>query len=100
MADIAARVVPLVAACSGEEVVETIAGGMRLADYLPTRTFELVAHTVDLCAALDLPADPPPAAALQALTLASALAVESGTTGLLLRGVLGRAALPDGFTVL
>ena len=48
VAEIAARVVPLVAACEGTEVVTTIAGGMRLADYLPTRTFELVVHTADL----------------------------------------------------
>ena len=73
VAAIAARVVPLVAACSGEEVIETIAGGMRLADYLPTRTFELVAHTVDLASALGLPLDVPPGPALQALEMVSAL---------------------------
>src|SRR5688572_2964577 len=37
VAEIAARVVPLVAACDGTELVTTIAGGMRLSDYLPTR---------------------------------------------------------------
>ena len=100
VAEIAARVVPLVDACSGDEVIETIAGGMRLADYLPTRTFELVAHTVDLAAALGIDADVPARPALQALTLASALAVETDHSGPLLRGVLGRAPLPEGFTVL
>ena len=54
VAGIAARVLPVVGACDGTEVITTIAGGMRLADYLPTRTFELVVHTADLAAALDL----------------------------------------------
>ncbi len=97
---IASRVVPLVGACSGAEVIETIAGGMRLADYLPTRTFELVAHTTDLAAALGVAADVPPRPALHALSLASTLAVEAGLSGPLLRGVLGRAGLPEGFSVI
>lgn len=97
---IASRVVPLVTACSGAEVIETIAGGMRLADYLPTRTFELVAHTTDLAAALEIATGVPARPALQALSLASALAVEAGLSRPLLRAVLGRTGLPTGFTVL
>ena len=100
VAGIVARVVPLVDACSGDEVIETIAGGMRLSDYLPTRTFELVAHTTDLTSALGIAADVPARPALAALTLASALAAEAELACPLLRGVLGRAPLPDGFTVL
>ena len=100
VATIAARVVPLVAACSGDEVIETIAGGMRLADYLPTRTFELVAHTVDLAAALELPLDVPPRPAREALEIVSALAVAGDLAGPLLRAALGRVGLPEGFSVL
>ena len=100
VAAVVARVVPLVEARTGEEVIETIAGGMRLADYLPTRTFELVAHTTDLAAALEVAADVPARPALQALTLASALAVRTGSSAQLLRAVLGRTGLPAGFTVL
>ncbi|MCF6378364.1 maleylpyruvate isomerase N-terminal domain-containing protein [Nocardioides KLBMP 9356] len=100
VAGIASRVLPLVAACSGDEVIETIAGGMRLSDYLPTRTFELVAHTVDLCWALDLPADPPAEPASVALELVAALAASGGLAGPLLRGSLGRGPLPEGFSVL
>ena len=48
VAEIAARVLPLVDASDGTELVTTIAGGMRLSDYLPTRTFELAVHTADL----------------------------------------------------
>jgi Mycothiol maleylpyruvate isomerase N-terminal domain len=39
VAGIVDRVVPLVEGRDGTELVTTIAGGMRLGDYLPTRTF-------------------------------------------------------------
>ncbi len=100
VAAIASRVVPLVAACSGDELIETLAGGMRLADYLPTRTFELVAHTTDLASTLGLSLDVPPLPAMQALELVSGLAVASGRAGPLLRSALGREGLPEGFSVL
>lgn len=60
MAEIAARVLPLLDDTDGTELVTTVAGGMRLADYLPTRVFELVVHTLDLAAALGLRAEPNP----------------------------------------
>jgi len=100
VAGIATRVLPLLDACTGAEVIETIAGGMRLADYLPTRTLELVAHTLDIAAALGLPDDVPARPARHALALASELAVEGDLVGPLLRGALGRGPLPEGFTVL
>ena len=97
VAEIAARVLPLVGACDGTELVTTIAGGMRLSDYLPTRTFELVAHTADLATALAVPMEIPPAAATQALHLVTALAVEDGRAGDLLLLATGRSG---GFSVL
>ena len=100
VAEIVARVVPLVEARTGDEVIDTIAGGMRLADYLPTRTFELVAHTTDLASALGLALDVPAGPALQTLGLVSGLAVSGGLAGPLLRSALGREGLPAGFTVL
>ncbi|HSF34616.1 MAG TPA: maleylpyruvate isomerase N-terminal domain-containing protein [Nocardioides sp.] len=100
VAAIAARVLPVVAACDGTEVVTTIAGGMRLSDYLPTRTFELVVHTADLGAAIGVPTEPPPVAATQAVELVAQLAVEGGLAGPLLRAATGREGLPPGFTVL
>ncbi|ABS05597.1 uncharacterized protein (TIGR03083 family) [Kineococcus radiotolerans] len=92
VAALAARVVPLVAARSGEERLTTIAGGMRLRDYLPTRTFELVVHTTDLATALGLPAEPPPRAARAALDLVTALALAGGRAGALLLAATGRTA--------
>ena len=100
VAEIAARVVPLVSPCDGTEVVTTIAGGMRLADYLPTRTFELVVHTADLAAALGLASEPPSVPAAQALRLVAQLAVTDGRATALLRAATGREALPPGFSVL
>jgi uncharacterized protein (TIGR03083 family) len=99
VAEIAARVLPFVAACTGDELPTTIAGGMRLADYLPTRTFELVVHTCDLARALGEPMDVPPAPAAQALALVSELVVADGTAGPLLLTATGRA-MPPGFSVL
>jgi uncharacterized protein (TIGR03083 family) len=100
VAGIAARVVPLVAGPDGGALLTTIAGGMRLADYLPTRTFELVVHTADLAAALSVAADVPPSAARQALDLVAALAVDDGVAAPLLLAATGRSPLPPGFSVL
>jgi hypothetical protein len=100
VAEIAARVLPMVDAQGGQELVSTVAGGMRLEDYLPTRTFELAVHTADLATALGLPADVPPTAAAQALQLVAELAVTDGRAGTLLLAATGRPVLPPGFTVL
>jgi hypothetical protein len=100
VAAIRARVVALVEGCDGTELVTTIAGGMRLSDYLPTRTFELVAHTADLAAALGLESEPPALAAEQVLELVGRLAVAGGRATQLLRAATGREGLPPGFTVL
>ena len=96
----AARVLPLLDGRDGCELVTTIAGGMRLADYLPTRTFELAVHTADLATALKIPPDVPSTAAAQALHLVVDLAVADGLAGPLLLAATGRPSLPGGFSVL
>ena len=73
---------------------------MRLSDYLPTRTFELVVHTADLAAAIGVRSEPPAVPAAQALDLVARLAVEEQAAGRLLRAVTGREGLPPGFSVL
>jgi Mycothiol maleylpyruvate isomerase N-terminal domain len=100
VAEIAARVVPLVDTHDGTELVTTTGGGMRLGDYLPTRTFELVVHTADLATALDIPPDVPATAAAQALQVIAELAVADGLAGPLLLAATGRTGLPAGFSVL
>src|SRR4051795_9747404 len=99
VAGIAARVLPLVGERDGTELVTTLAGGMRLADYLPTRTFELAVHTCDLAVALGEPMNVPQPAAAEALALVSELAVGDGTACPLLLAATGRG-MPDGFSVL
>jgi uncharacterized protein (TIGR03083 family) len=100
VAEIAARVILLVDTHDGTELVTTIAGGMRLSDYLPTRTFELAVHTADLATALGGPLDVPPTAAAQALQVVADLAVADGRAGPLLLAAAGRPGLPAGFSVL
>lgn len=100
VAELAARVLPLVEALDGEELLTTIAGGMRVADYLPTRVFELVVHTADLARALGAPAEPPAGPAALALGLVAELAVADGNAAPVLLTLTGRGGLPPGFTVL
>src|SRR3954468_13176357 len=57
---IVSRVLGLVAAADDSRLVSTPVGGMRLVDYLPTRVFELVVHTLDIASAPRRPAAPPP----------------------------------------
>jgi uncharacterized protein (TIGR03083 family) len=98
--EIATRVISLADAHDATDLVTTIAGGMRLGDYLPTRTFELAVHTADLTRALGLPLDVPATAAAQALQLVADLAVADGLAGPLLLAATGRPGLPAGYSVL
>jgi len=100
VAEIAARVTRLVGTRDAGELLTTIVGGMRLGDYLPTRTFELTVHTADLARALAVPLDVPALPAAQALAVVADLAVAGGLAGPLLLAATGRPGLPEGFSVL
>jgi uncharacterized protein (TIGR03083 family) len=80
--------------------VTTPFGVMALAEYLPTRAFELTVHTCDLACALSEPLNPPAPAAASALRLAVALGTDKGAAGDLLLGLTGRRNVPAGFSVL
>jgi len=54
---------------------------MRLANYLPTRTFELTVHTTDLATVLGVPPEVPTMAAVQTLHLVADLPIAHGLTG-------------------
>jgi hypothetical protein len=97
--EIAARVLRLLDTQDGTALVTTIAGGMRLRDYLPTRTFELAVHTADLATALGEPPHVPATAAAQALTIVTELAVADDRAGPLLLLATGRPGTA-GFSVL
>lgn len=80
--------------------VRTPFGTMTLADYLPTRTFELVVHTGDLFRALGEPVTSPDRSTRSALRLAADLASERGHGAAVLALLTGRMPVGDGFTVL
>jgi hypothetical protein len=100
VAEIAGRVLALVGTRDGSELLTTLAGGMRLVDYLPTRTFELVVHTLDLARALSAPLELPARPAAQALALVADLAITGGRAGDLLLLATGRPGPASGFSVL
>jgi Mycothiol maleylpyruvate isomerase N-terminal domain len=100
VAEIADRVLALVGAQTGEELLTTVAGGMRLSDYLPTRTFELAVHTCDRASALGLPLDVPASAAAETTAIIGRVAAADGTAGQVLLALTGRESLPGGFSVL
>ena len=100
VAEIIERVLPLVAAAGVDAYIASPVGDMWLADYLPTRTFELVVHGCDLAAACAFTADVTEGPAAAAGALAARLAARGGTAGDLLLAATGRRALPPGFTVL
>jgi uncharacterized protein (TIGR03083 family) len=100
VAELAERVTALVRTCSGDELLTSIAGGMRLRDYLPTRTFELVVHTCDLAVTLGLPVAPPAAASRQAIQLVTELLLDEGKAGEALLALTGRRGLAANFSVL
>lgn len=97
--EIADRVTALVERSTGEELLTSIAGGMRLRDYLPTRTFELVIHTCDLAVALGLPVSPPTIAARDTMQLSLEVALDRGQAGDVLLALTGRRPLPPDLSV-
>ncbi|CAA9392688.1 MAG: FIG00822982: hypothetical protein [uncultured Propionibacteriaceae bacterium] len=86
---------------AGDPVIETIAGGMRLSTYLPTRTFELVVHSFDIAAAAEVA---PPTFGADVLAEVAALAarvgVGRGQAADVILALTGRRPLPAEFSVL
>jgi uncharacterized protein (TIGR03083 family) len=88
---LAERVTALVRSATARAPVATPAGTMTLSSYLPTRTFELTVHTLDLARAIQLPA---PAVLSHAVAasceLAGRLASRRANAADVLLGILGR----------
>ena len=100
VAALAVRVLAAVDAAPDDAVLAVPLGAMLLRDYLPTRTFELIVHSLDLAAALgstpSLPSGPVRAAA----HLATDLALASGRGPDLLFALTGRRPWPADSSVL
>jgi hypothetical protein len=79
--------------------VSTPVGGMRVRDWLRTRTFELVVHGLDTADAAGVSFAVVPEALAEAATLAARVAVVTGDGEALLRALTGRGGLPPKFTV-
>jgi uncharacterized protein (TIGR03083 family) len=84
---------------TGDPVIETIAGGMRVDAYLPTRTFELAVHSLDIAAAIGIPGSLPADVLTGALQLAAEIATLRGDGEGLLLSLTGRRPLADGYSV-
>jgi len=97
---LAHRVLELVES-AGNPLIHTGAGGMRLENYLSTRTFELVVHSLDIAAAV--PDIEPPEFSDQVLgevaSVAATAAVLRGRGVELMLALTGRATLSQGFSI-
>lgn len=83
-----------------DRLISTIAGEIMLSNYLPTRTFELVVHGLDIARAAGTEAVPPRLCLARALELSMNLALRSKSGVPLLMALTGRATLPAEFSVL
>ncbi|PXX06931.1 maleylpyruvate isomerase N-terminal domain-containing protein [Mycolicibacterium moriokaense] len=85
---------------AGNPLIAVIGGlGIRLHSYLPTRTFELVVHGLDIARAVDI-SFPLPADVLgEATALAARIAVAEGDGETVLMALTGRGGLPTPFSI-
>jgi uncharacterized protein (TIGR03083 family) len=82
-----------------DPLMETIAGGMRLSRYLPTRTFELAVHSLDIAAATGVEVSLPADVLSEAVALAGRVVVLRGVGADVLLALTGRRPLPQGFSI-
>jgi uncharacterized protein (TIGR03083 family) len=93
--DLAGREDPL-----EDPLIEVIGGrGIRLSCYLPTRTFELAVHSLDIARSSGVEFGLPVDVLRDAATLAAGISVTLGDGESVLLALTGRTALPEGFSV-
>ena len=101
VAALAGRVLALVDGSPDHALITSPMGTMALIGYLPTRIFELAAHTLDLAAAIGVAVPAELAVPLRAsLHLAADLVDVRGHSADVLLALTGRRPLPEGFSVL
>lgn len=74
-----------------DPVVSTLAGGMLLSHYLPTRTFELIVHGYDIAHAVDIDFTPHPDSVADTVLLAARVGIALGHGPRLVPVLTGRA---------
>lgn len=83
-----------------DPLIEVIGGlGIRLSSYLPTRTFELAVHGMDIAGAVGIEFAAPEDVLAEAGALAARIGVRLGRGPALLLALTGRRELPPGFSV-
>jgi uncharacterized protein (TIGR03083 family) len=99
--DALARRIPALLKTAGNPLITTAAGGMRLENYLPTRSFELVVHSLDIAAAVSDMEGPEFSDQLlsQVARVAATSAVLLGRGVEMMLALTGRATLSPGFSV-
>ena len=95
-----ARSLSLVESQPANRIVSIGGMGILLSEYLRTRVFELVVHTIDLARATGVAHSLPPQTIADAAALAAAVAVQRGSGEQLLLALTARMELPEGFSVL
>jgi hypothetical protein len=73
---------------------------MRVRDWIPTRTLELVVHGMDVARAAGIDVAFPAEAIEEATLLSARLAVKVGDGTVLLQALTGRGTLPEKFSAL
>jgi Mycothiol maleylpyruvate isomerase N-terminal domain len=101
LVDALAMRVPALVETAGNPVINTAAGGMRLENYLPTRSLELVVHSLDIAAAVPDIDGPEFSDQLlsQVARVAATAAVLQGRGVELMLALTGRAPLSPDFSV-
>lgn len=86
---------------SADDPLITVLGGLgiRLRTYLPTRTFELAVHSLDIARALGVSLALPREVLVDALTLAGRIAADGGRGEAALLALTGREPLPLDFSI-
>jgi uncharacterized protein (TIGR03083 family) len=99
VADLVARALADLEAVE-DPLIEVIGGlGIRLRNYLPTRTFELAVHGLDIARAAGIDYSPPADVLTEATRLAAEVAVISGQGPQVLLALTGRQPLPPSFSI-
>ncbi|MGK9149157.1 maleylpyruvate isomerase family mycothiol-dependent enzyme [Plantibacter flavus] len=93
------RAVAAIAAQGLDRIVSIGGMGIPLGEYLRTRIFELVVHSLDIARATGQDAAIPPALVEEAASLAAGIAALRGEGERVLLALTGRDPLPEGFSV-
>jgi uncharacterized protein (TIGR03083 family) len=86
-------------ASAGDPLIAVIGGlGIRLSNYLPTRTFELAVHGLDIARAVGISYQLPTDVLEEATVLAARIAAAEGHGETVLLALTGRADMPPSFS--